>query len=144
MPDPTVVCVMLTANRPEMAKQAVACFLRQTYTGKCKLMILDTGEVPAWPSPAENERDRRIGIFNAAHYSGPENLRAMTIGELRNFAARCVPADIICHFDDDDYSAPQRISEQVASLQASGAEAAMHAGMSFVHIGGTCECLITH
>jgi D-xylulose reductase len=27
-------------------------------------------------------------------------------------------------------------------VEASGAEAAMHAGMSFVHTGGTCECFL--
>ena len=29
-------------------------------------------------------------------------------------------------------------------VEASGAEAAMHACMSFVHTGGTCECFLTH
>lgn len=29
-------------------------------------------------------------------------------------------------------------------VEASGAESAMHAGMSFVHMGGTCECSLTH
>ena len=29
-------------------------------------------------------------------------------------------------------------------VEASGAEAAMHAGMSFVHIGGTCGYLLTY
>ena len=29
-------------------------------------------------------------------------------------------------------------------VEASGAEAAMHAGMSFVHMGGTCACSLTH
>ena len=51
-----------------------------------------------------------------------------TIGtKLRNFAGEANgPAwmpEILIHWDDDDYSHPNRIAEQVALLQSSGADA---------------------
>lgn len=52
-----------------------------------------------------------------------------TVGALRNTAIEnaTMPgeycADIIAHWDSDDYSHPARIAEQVALLQASGADA---------------------
>ena len=45
-----------------------------------------------------------------------------TIGELRNSAIRATNGDIVAHFDEDDWSHPNRIAEQVALLQASGAD----------------------
>ena len=71
---------------------------------------------------------RAIASYNAQTYSRrilvswPGNT-GKTIGRLRNEAAEAVDADIICHFDDDDWSHPNRIAEQVALLQSSGADA---------------------
>jgi hypothetical protein len=45
MPDiPSVTCLMLTKDRPEMARHAVECFRRQTYPArKRRLLIWDQG-----------------------------------------------------------------------------------------------------
>jgi Glycosyl transferase family 2 len=110
MSEPTVCGLMLTADRHELASKAVACFLRQTYKNKA-LVIYDTGEKPL---PVE------VGD-NIAHLRAPE--RGLPIGALRNNANRFVGADIIVHWDDDDWSHPNRIAEQVAFLQESGAQA---------------------
>lgn len=40
------------------------------------------------------------------------------IGAKRNYGCKCAAGDIIAHFDDDDWSAPNRISAQVAALEA--------------------------
>jgi len=52
-----------------------------------------------------------------------ESRDGVSIGELRNNAGERCFGDIIVHADDDDWSNPRRIEEQVALLQASGAEA---------------------
>ena len=128
---PTVCAVMLTADRPELAKRAVECFRRQTYPNKT-LLIYDTGTDDAEDCPA----DYPLIIWI------PEEARRRTIGELRNAANSHIEgvevhlesgttkdcgavgiihwADIIIHWDDDDYSHPNRIAEQVALLQSSG------------------------
>jgi len=105
---PTVMAVMLTADRHELAPQAVACFLRQTYPNKA-LLIYDTGEKPLSVEVGDS----------ICHALAVE--RGLPIGALRNNANRLVSADVIVHWDDDDWSHPNRIAEQVALLQTSGA-----------------------
>ncbi len=112
MSDPMVCCIMLTRDRPEMARRAVECFRSQTYQNK-RLLVYNTGS--------------EIGVHD--HHQIAEvcvGLGDMTIGSLRNEAAAIAGSrsDIICHWDDDDWSHPNRISEQVALLQASVAECA--------------------
>jgi hypothetical protein len=88
-----VGCVMLMSpGREAFQHQAVACFDTQTYTGGLRLLTL-----PADP--------------------------ARTIGAMRNYAnSLLTDCDIVCHWDDDDWSHPNRIAEQVALLQATGAD----------------------
>lgn len=112
---PTVACILLTRDRPEMAARAVRCFREQTYPNK-KLLVVDTGsrdDAHVYFSDQRPETERLI--WNGA--------ATETIGMLRNLANGQTKSDIIAHFDDDDVSHPNRISEQVALLQASGKEA---------------------
>jgi glycosyltransferase involved in cell wall biosynthesis len=54
-----------------------------------------------------------------------------TIGALRNEANALARADILVHFDSDDWSHPNRIAEQVALLQSSGADVVGYREMLF-------------
>jgi glycosyltransferase involved in cell wall biosynthesis len=112
--EPSVCAVMLTANRPEMARQAIECFRRQTYFAKT-LLIVNSGANPMIPTGYAED------IMEPC-YVGAD---AQTIGELRNRGNRTSAGhgtDIVIHWDDDDYSRPNRIAEQVALLQSSGAD----------------------
>lgn len=118
MSGPLVLALMLTKDRHAMAQQAVECFKAQTYANK-RLLVFDTGSVPFVGPDFEFDWLRRqdgeeFGV-------GPES-HAFSIGELRNHAIECMYADIIVHWDDDDISHPNRIAEQVALLQSSGAD----------------------
>lgn len=42
------------------------------------------------------------------------------IGAKRNVGCEHARGSIICHWDDDDYSAPERIADQVARMQSTG------------------------
>lgn len=111
--EPSVCCVMLTANRPAMARRAVECFRAQTYAN-ARLAILNTGA-------GCDEGNRKIKSFHYLAGAGK------TIGELRNiipnsFVGETNAPEIFIHWDDDDFSHPNRIAEQVALLQSSGAE----------------------
>lgn len=107
---PTVCCVLLTRDRPAMAARAVASFRAQTYERK-KMIVIDTS-----PAPID---------INGPHVTILHNplTRDFTIGELRNTAASYAAKrlaeqpDIIAHWDDDDWSHPNRLAEQVALLQ---------------------------
>lgn len=108
MSQPTVAAVMLVNGREAMARKAVECVRQQTY-GNLELIVLDTGAEPFYLEWA----------FAAYRREKP----LQTVGELRNRANDLTGADIIVHFDSDDLSNPHRIEEQVALLQASGADA---------------------
>lgn len=118
MTEPLVCAILLTKDRPEMAKRAVECFRSQTYQNK-HLLVVDNVSEP----------DRPGGVVE--YYAAPPE-RYKTIGELRNFAnSHAAGADILIHWDDDDWSHHNRISEQVALLQASGKQAVGYRDMLF-------------
>jgi glycosyltransferase involved in cell wall biosynthesis len=108
-----------------MAARAVASFRAQTYPNK-RLFALDTGSVPSGIA-------LRAGVYGLSEARAHEG---RTIGILRNHAlmhasACYVDAQIFIHWDDDDYSHPNRIAEQVALLQSSGADAVGYRDMLF-------------
>lgn len=130
--NPTVCAVMLTANRPEMAKRAVECFRAQTYVNK-RMVILDARDNDSHPADGWGTSDdgREITLFSAPRLGLRKEL---TIGQLRqvvNLGAQRIDAKIIIHWDDDDYSHPNRIAEQVAFLQQTGADAVGYSQMLF-------------
>jgi hypothetical protein len=65
-----------------------------------------------------------------------ENAGQRTIGALRNAANALVTGDIVCHFDTDDFSHQNRIAEQVALLQSSGADVVGYNQMLFWRTNG--------
>jgi hypothetical protein len=100
---------MLIADRRELGEKAVACFRRQTYANK-SLLIFDTGKEAF-------RQDFQTGLPEQWWW---EESHGRTIGELRNAAADIASArdaDIIVHWDSDDWSHPRRIEEQVALLR---------------------------
>lgn len=117
--EPLVCAVMLTRDRPAMARRAVEAFMEQTYSHK-RLCILDTSLDPM-ESPGLAEDD---------YESAPE-CRGLSVGKLRNYAMQGESGDIFFHWDDDDWSHPNRIAEQVALLQSSGADLVGYREMLF-------------
>lgn len=122
--EPLVCAILLTRDRPEMAARAVRSFREQTYQNK-RLYVYDTGKTPCTDALPDGYPD-----FNIVYHRGLPD-EPVTIGMLRNRAnwwgirpsSTSEPdAEIIIHFDDDDYSHPHRIAEQVAFLQSSGAD----------------------
>lgn len=112
MTNPSVTMVALYADRPEFAEAILKVFRSQTYENKW-LLIYDNGRQP-FPGWLERLEPREALVSDLG--------RTAAIGELRNFANTCAASDIIVHGDSDDWSHPNRITEQVARLQASGAD----------------------
>jgi hypothetical protein len=108
---PLVTAICLTANRQAFTDRAVACFLGQIYANK-RLLILDTGAVPYQLPVLPPEARSSIVVWRTPI---PTNT---TIGELRNIAVDYArDADIIMHWDSDDWSAPGRMSEQIEAIK---------------------------
>lgn len=103
--EPFVCCICLTKDRPQYLPRAIASYEAQTYQHKA-LFVMDA--------------------------STPE-YRNRTIGWLRNQANKSAhgPNMLIAHFDDDDWSAPTRLAEQVAFMQATGAQVVGYHDMPF-------------
>ena len=129
MSEPMAAALMLTANRPDLARKAVECFRRQTYPADRRiLLILDTGKDPSWHARALGENDQTAPI----QWHQPE-LAGKTIGELRNIIAGYSRnlAEVLIHWDDDDWSHPTRMAEQVELLQSTGADCVGYNEMLF-------------
>jgi len=101
---PLVSCITPTAGRSNLVKQAIQYFRRQDYPNK-ELLILDDG--PEF-SAEDVPRDPRI------RYLRIEGTRSL--GSKRNLACELASGEIIAHWDDDDWSAPNRLSSQVRAL----------------------------
>ena len=121
MTNPRVCAVMLVDGRPEMVWRALNSFFRQTYEDK-KLLIYDTGEVPYANDWSDiHDIPWRTNYMRARRYSIHEPGEGRRkVGELRNAANAEADTDIIVHWDSDDWSAPERIAEQVELLVGSG------------------------
>ena len=102
---------MPTRDRRRLAAQAVQWFLRQDYPRR-ELVVLDDGPeglealLPADPRVRYHRLDRRLPL-----------------GAKRNRAVELARGELVAHWDDDDWMAPDRLTRQVAALRASGADA---------------------
>lgn len=105
---PLVTCMCLTRDRREWLPTAIECFLRQDYEGPTELLIVDSGrESVADLVPADDPRIRLIVV----------GFTTLNVGGLRNAACEAAAGRIIAHWDDDDYSAPRRLTHQVERLR---------------------------
>jgi len=111
-----------------MAARAVIDFNRQSYQNK-RLLVVNSGPAPLFTETDTLREPCFVGIDT------------LSIGALRNHAARYASThyttsddrpEIFIHWDDDDYSHPNRISEQVALLQASGKQCVGYRSVLFL------------
>jgi glycosyltransferase involved in cell wall biosynthesis len=106
MPYPLISCVMPTCNRREFIPSALKAFEAQSYPNR-ELIVVDNGE-----SVADLIPDRH-GYFYT--HTGVDKL---TTGAMRNKACELATGEIVAHWDDDDYSHPDRLKEQYKLLQS--------------------------
>lgn len=117
---PLVSCIMPTSRRPlALQPSAFDCWLRQTYANR-ELIIVAEG----LPEQITSPNDRRIRYIQADP--------SLTTGEKRNLACEVARGEYIVNWDDDDWSSPERITEQVDALEAGGAAAGGALSLFFV------------
>ena len=88
----------------------IACFLSQTYTDS-ELIIADDGPDSVVDLIPDNHRIRYVRL---------EGKR--TTGSKRNLCCALARGEFIVHFDDDDWSAPERIADQISKITSAGAQ----------------------
>jgi ADP-heptose:LPS heptosyltransferase/2-polyprenyl-3-methyl-5-hydroxy-6-metoxy-1,4-benzoquinol methylase len=107
---PFVTCIMPTAGRRSFVPQAIRYFLGQDYSRK-ELLIVDDGPAPVVDLVPQDSRIR--------YFYQPE---PKPVGYKRNFACEQASGEIVAHWDDDDWSAPWRLSYQVEQLVITNAD----------------------
>jgi O-antigen biosynthesis protein len=120
MGEPLVSCIMPTGGRAEFALQAVRLFQRQDYPAR-ELIILDDG---ADGLQARLPADARLRYVRVSP--------GQSIGAKRNRACELARGELVIHWDDDDWYAPDRLSRQAAPLLSGvAAISALEAGIFF-------------
>lgn len=105
-----VSCIMPTADRRSFIPRAIEYFFAQDY-GEKELVIADDGADCVRDLAPDDPRIRYLRLE-----------KRLPVGAKRNFACREARGEIIVHWDDDDWSAPWRLSYQVAQLREAGAD----------------------
>lgn len=104
-----VSCLMVTRDRPELARRAVECFADQTY-GSRELVIVDDGDIDYTPMLAPYlEAGHRIVYLRRPSRSD------LRLGALRNVALDAAASPWCIQWDDDEWYHPTRIEQQMAS-----------------------------
>lgn len=96
--DPLVSCIMPTRNRRHFVSQAIWYFLRQEYTQR-ELIIID-GREDAIRDLVPEHADIRYEHLG----------KRVLLGTKRNIACEMGRGELVAHWDDDDWMAPQRLS----------------------------------
>lgn len=104
-----VSCIMPTCNRQGFIPVALKCYLSQDWADK-ELVVIDDGVGKVGGLVKQLVPDA-VYIYLA---------EKETIGTKRNLACDAARGQVICHFDDDDWSAAGRIRDQVTRLFQSG------------------------
>lgn len=115
---PFVTALCLTRNRRQWLPKAIRTFQLQTYPNK-ELLILSDGEDVRDLVPD----DARIRLVHIEE--------GRTIGEKRNCGAGLAGGDVIVHWDDDDWSAPKRLADQMQRLRETGKSVTGYCSMLF-------------
>jgi len=110
---PLISCLMVTANRVDIARVAIECFERQTWINK-ELVIIDDGD--------EDYSDM-ISSFACVDQVRYIKLTAssprLSLGELRNMSIEEARGEWCVQWDDDEWYHPERLAVQLdAAVQA--------------------------
>ncbi len=89
-----ISCIMVTRDRPRFFRQALRCFLRQTYQ-PAELIVVDDGEEAVRPSCDGLDRVRYIRLDRPA-----------STGAKLNLGIEQARGDLLQKLDDDDYYHP--------------------------------------
>lgn len=126
-PSPLVSCVLPTKDRATYIPQAIRSYQSQTYPAK-ELLIVDNGDDRTESLiPSDDPSIRYLRV------TGPR-----TTGEMRNLCGMHARGGILCHFDSDDWSAPERVTDQVTRLGTFGVVTGYHTMFFYDVRDGRC------
>lgn len=114
---PLVSCLMVTKGKAQVMRGALECFEHQTYPHKELVIISDISAHQLAFLISEYEHLPIRWILGVSSQ--------LTLGELRNLSVDLAEGEYVCQWDDDDFYDPSRITLQMATLMALGADACL-------------------
>jgi len=123
MADAPVTALCPTYGRFESLRDAVACFLLQTYRPR-RLLILNDAPVPLYPhggSTIVRVPGATVEVWNA-------DSRYETLGHKRQALLTAARSGLVAHWDDDDWYLPWHLSQCVDALQDGEADCVQPGG----------------
>jgi glycosyltransferase involved in cell wall biosynthesis len=109
-PDPKVSCVMVSRNHLDLVRPSIHCYLAQTYANRELVIVRDPsvpiGEVETYVAGLHREDIKLVR---------PEG--SLRLNALRNLSFAHASGELLCQWDDDDLSHPDRVEIQVDVLR---------------------------
>ena len=105
-PQPLVSCLMVTRDRPGLARRALRCFEAQTWENR-ELVVVDDGGADYAPVLAA------LGGERPVHYHKLRSAPGRLLGALRNESLDRASGDYCIQWDDDEWYHPERIARQM-------------------------------
>ena len=132
-----ISCLMVTLDRLALAKLAIRSYAEQSYPSR-ELIIVTDGEESF--RSALTRYVEELGIAGVRIlYPGSHGL---TLGALRNISMETARGEIICQWDDDDYSHPERLAVQARQMLAQAAGASFFTDhLQYIEPEGTLSWL---
>ena len=125
---PLVSCILPTKDRAAFIPQAIRSYQSQTYPHK-ELVIIDNGN---------DETESLIPFDEDPSIRYARIQGKPTTGDMRNLCAKHSYGAFICHFDSDDWSAPERVVDQVTRLGDFGVVTGYHSMLFYDERDGQC------
>lgn len=111
---PLVSCLMVSRGDVSILQYALQCYLDQDYPNRELILVT---------SHPSTGLERLIARYPAAQIKLIPASPGLSIGELRNISLAHAGGSLVCTWDDDDLSDPQRLSVSVRVLLAGNAPA---------------------
>ena len=112
---PSVSCILPCGYGDKYVGMAIQCFLDQSYQGRLDLVIVDNNESEVEfgvTAPADLDQQRVSVQYHRCS--------RISVGALRNVGTSVASGEICISWDEDDWSHPDRVAQQVSRLQQSG------------------------
>jgi len=113
-----ISCLMVTFDRLALAKLAIRSYAEQRYPQR-ELVIVTDGEESYRSALTCYVEELGIAGVRVIYPGSGE----FTLGMLRNISIEAAQGEIICQWDDDDYSHPERLAVQACHMLAQRAGA---------------------
>jgi len=116
---PLISCLMVTRDRLRLARRSMRCFADQTYVNRELVVVSDGG--PRYRDALERHA-AELGIGRVRFVDAPEGT---PLARARNLSIDAAAGAVLCQWDDDDCSHPDRLAVQAAEMFRTGAGACL-------------------